>query len=153
MVKTVNNKFRSHYSPQLRVSFETEGESLTEQQFAEESTVIAKIRKYDSQGFFDTINRNPAQYNDYSAVTDLASAIDKIDEARESFATIPSDIRKQFNNDPSEFFHFASDEKNFDKLVEMGLATKPIPENIVEKTSSTDVEEKVESKDSTASTV
>ena len=43
--------FRTHYSPQMRVSFETVGDSLTEQQFAEESQILNKIRKYDSQGF------------------------------------------------------------------------------------------------------
>lgn len=149
--------FRTHYSPQKRVSFETVGESLTEQQYAHESTILAKIQKYDSQGFFDSINRNPAQYNDYSDVIDLAHAVDKIDKANESFATVPSDIRKRFNNNPSEFFKFASDEKNFDELVSMGLATKPeVPLNhepIVENKSSVNVEEKEEEKSSSANTV
>ena len=141
--------FRTHYSPQLRVTFETEGESLTEQQFAEESKMINKIRKFDSQGFFDSVNRNPAQYNDFTQVRDLADAIDQIEEARDAFQTIPSDIRKKFNNSPSEFFEFASKESNYDELVKLGLATGKIVENIKEKVSSVDVEEKVETKVST----
>ena len=141
--------FRTHYSPQLRVSFETEGESLTEQQFAEESQILNKIRKYDSQGFFDSINRNPAQYNDFTQVKDLADAIDQIEQARDAFQTIPSDIRKKFNNSPSEFFDFASKESNYDELVKLGLATQKIVDNlapgqspVAEKGSSVDVEEK-----------
>lgn len=141
--------FRTHYSPQLRVSFETEGESLTEQQFAEESQILNKIRKYDSQGFFDTINRNPAQYNDFTQVRDLADAIDQIEEARDAFQTIPSDIRKKFNNSPSEFFDFASKESNYDELVKLGLATQRVVDNlapghspVANKGSSVDVEEK-----------
>ena len=134
--------FRTHYSPQMRVSFETQGESLTEQQFAEESQIINKIRKYDSQGFFDTINRNPAQYNDFTQVRDLADAIEQIEEARDAFQTIPSDIRKKFNNSPSEFFDFASKESNYDELVKLGLATAKIVDQVKEKVSSVDVEEK-----------
>ena len=134
--------FRTHYSPQMRVSFETTGESLTEQQFAEESQILNKIRKYDSQGFFDTINRNPAQYNDFTQVRDLADAIEQIEEARDAFQTIPSDIRKKFNNSPSEFFDFASKESNYDELVKLGLATGKIVDQVKEKVSSVDVEEK-----------
>lgn len=134
--------FRTHYSPQLRVTFQTEGESLTEQQFAEESQILNKIRKYDSQGFFDTINRNPAQYNDFTQVRDLADAIDQIEQARDAFQTIPSDIRKKFNNSPSEFFDFASKESNYDELVKLGLATGKIVEQLDKKVSSVDVEEK-----------
>ncbi len=134
--------FRTHYSPQLRVTFATEGESLTEQQFAEESQIINKIRKYDSQGFFDTINRNPAQYNDFTQVRDLADAIDQIEEARDAFQSIPSDVRKKFNNSPSEFFNFASQESNYNELVKLGLATGKIVDQLEEKVSSVDVEEK-----------
>lgn len=134
--------FRTHYSPQLRVSFETEGESLTEQQFAEESQILSKIRRYDSQGFFDSVNRNPGQYNDFTTVRDLADAIDQIEEARDSFQTIPSEIRKRFNNSPSEFFDFASKESNYDELVKLGLATAKVVDDLEEKVSSVDVEEK-----------
>ena len=134
--------FRTHYSPQLRVTFETEGESLTEQQFAEESKIINKIRKYDSQGFFDSINQNPGQYNDFTQVRDLADAIEQIEQARDAFQTIPSDVRKKFNNSPSEFFDFASKESNYDELVKLGLATGKIVDQVKEKVSSVDVEEK-----------
>tara|TARA_Y100001968_G_scaffold309831_1_gene330098 strand:- start:154 stop:633 length:480 start_codon:yes stop_codon:yes gene_type:complete len=141
--------FRTHYSPQLRVTFETEGESLTEQQFAEESQIINKIRKYDSQGFFDSINRNPAQYTDFTQVRDLSDAIDQIEQARDAFQTIPSDVRKKFNNSASEFFEFASKESNYGELVKLGLATQRVVDNlapgqspVADKVSSVDVEEK-----------
>jgi phage internal scaffolding protein len=122
--------FRTHYSPQVRVTFETKGDSLTEQQFAEESQILNKIRKYDSQGFFDSINRNPAQYTDFTQVRDLSDAIDQIEEARDAFQGIPSNIRKKFNNSPSEFFDFASKESNYNELVKLGLATAKIVSDI-----------------------
>jgi hypothetical protein len=51
----------------------------------------------------------------------------KINEAKENFMTIPSTIRERFQNDPQQFYSFASDPDNFDELVDMGLATKEIP--------------------------
>ena len=149
MKQSTKIPFRTHYSPQLRVTFETEGESLTEQQYAEESQILSKIRKYDSQGFFDSINRNPAQYTDFTQVRDLSDAIDQIENAREAFQTIPSDVRKRFNNSASEFFDFASKESNYNELVKLGLATGKIVEDVgsrrspeATKNSSVDVEEK-----------
>ena len=135
--------FRTHYSPQVRVTFETKGDSLTEQQYAEESKVINKLRQYDSQGFFESINKNPAQFTDFSKVRDLTDAIEQIESAKDSFEQIPSDIRKKFNNSPSEFFDFASKESNYSELVKLGLATAKADDQVKEKVSSVDVEEKV----------
>tara|TARA_B100000579_G_scaffold320748_1_gene270351 strand:+ start:3402 stop:3875 length:474 start_codon:yes stop_codon:yes gene_type:complete len=131
--------FRTQYTGNVRIPFETTGESLTQQQFAEESQIQNIVKKYDSQGFFDTINRNPAQYGDFTQITDLHSAMSQINEAKENFMTIPSPIRERFNNDPQQFYSFASDENNFDELVDMGLATQRVPDNPV---SSPVVEEK-----------
>ena len=139
--KTTANQlpFRTMYTPNVRISFETTGESRTQQQFGEDAKIQNIVKKYDQQGFFDTINRNPAQYGDFTHITDLHSAMDKINEAKDNFMTIPSNIREQFNNDPHEFYTFASDENNFDELIDMGLATKTVPDNPV---SSPVVEEK-----------
>ena len=123
--------FRTQYTGNIRMPFETTGESLTQQQFAEDAKIQNIVKKYDSQGFFDTINRNPAQYGDFTQITDLHSAMDKIHEAKENFMTIPSHIRERFQNDPQQFYSFASDENNFDELVDMGLATERVPDNPV----------------------
>ena len=53
-------------------------------------------------------------------------------EANESFAEIPSHIREQFNNNAGLFFEFATDPKNSEKMIEMGLAKAP--ETVVEVT-------------------
>jgi hypothetical protein len=42
---------------------------------------------------------------------------------------IPSEIRKQFNNNAGEFFNFVQDPNNQPELVKMGLATAPIKES------------------------
>lgn len=46
-------------------------------------------------------------------------------KARDTFSQVPSDIRKQFGNDPAAFMDFVYNPDNKDKLVEMGLANPP----------------------------
>lgn len=125
--------FRTHYSGYNRHAFECLGDSMTQQQFAEECEIKNIMKKYDSSGFFDHINRNPAQYGDFTQVTDLAGAIDKINEAQENFMTIPSDIRKRFDNSAQKFYLFAQNPDNFDELIDMGLATQRVSTPVVEK--------------------
>ena len=41
------------------------------------------------------------------------------------FSELPSTVRKEFANNPGEFLAFVYDEKNHDKLAEMGLTNTP----------------------------
>ena len=137
------NKFRPAYAQHKRYGFKTLGESLTQQSYANEAKIQNIVKKYDSRGYFDTINRNPAQYGDFTQVTDLSEAMNKIQSAKDNFMVIPSHIRERFNNNPQEFYEFASDEANFDELVDMGLATEKVARTPQE--SSPVVEEKASS--------
>ena len=133
--KTTGNvlPFKTHYSKYERRPFNCVGNSLTQQQFAEDCEIRNIMKKYDSTGFFDHINRKPEQFGDFTEVTDLAGAIDKINEAQDNFMTIPSNIRKRFNNSAQEFYIFAQDPNNFDELIDMGLATQRVSSPVEEK--------------------
>ena len=121
--------FNTPYGQQPpRCFFHTTGESLTQQHFQEESEINNIIRSYDKNGVIEHINRGNAIYADFSNVTDFSDALSQINEAKEEFLRIPSDIREQFQNDPGQFFKFASDPNNLDQLVEMGLANPKISE-------------------------
>jgi phage internal scaffolding protein len=43
-------------------------------------------------------------------------------QAQEDFALLPANVRKRFNNDPGEFFEFATNPDNYDDMVKLGLA-------------------------------
>jgi phage internal scaffolding protein len=58
-------------------------------------------------------------------VHEYREALDLINNAKESFMGLPSDVRKMFDNDPGEFFEFATDPANAEKMVELGLAPSP----------------------------
>lgn len=127
MTKKTEPQFRSAYGDRIKVPFICEGESLTQQHFAEECDIRNIIKKHDRTGLISHVQRGTAQYGDYSEVNEYREALDLINHADESFAGLPSEIRKMFSNNAGEFFEFATDPANADKMVELGLAPSPAP--------------------------
>lgn len=122
-------KFKTAYGDRGRQQFATEGESLTQQHMAQEADIRHIIKKHDRTGIISHVARGVAQYGDYSQVNEYREALDIVRNASNSFMELPADIRKQFNNDPGEFFEFATDPANSEKMVELGLkAAPPSPE-------------------------
>jgi phage internal scaffolding protein len=133
-------KFKTAYGDRTRTGFETTGDSLTQQSHAAAADVRNIIKQYDRTGLIANVNKGIAQYGDYSEVNEYQEALNKVIRADESFAEIPSHIREQFNNNAGLFFDFATDPKNSEKMIEMGLAaapTKPIKVEEVNSTSET----------------
>jgi len=71
------------------------------------------------------------EYADYEDVFDYQSARNAIIEAENAFMAMPANVRSRFDNDPGAFFDYATDPANFDGLVELGLATRPEPINLL----------------------
>jgi phage internal scaffolding protein len=139
-------QFRTAYTPPKKVQFNTEGESLTQQHFAEDTMVNNIIKKYDKDGIILHVNRGTALYGDFSKVTDFTEALEIINQAKDSFSNIPSEIRKQFDNDAGKFYQFVSNPKNKDEIIKLGLATERVVDSVREKKESVTpvVKEKVE---------
>jgi phage internal scaffolding protein len=119
--------FRTAYGDRVREQFNTEGESLTQQHFLQECDIKTIIKKHDRTGIINHVNRGVAQYGDYSEVHEYREALDLINNAQESFMGLPADVRKIFDNDPGEFFEFATNPDNAERMVELGLAPSPAP--------------------------
>jgi phage internal scaffolding protein len=119
--------FRTAYGEGIKMPFYTEGESLTQQHFREECDIKTIIKKHDRTGIIQHVARGVAQYGDYSEVHEYREALDLINAADESFAGLPADVRKAFNNDAGEFFEFATNPDNAEAMVELGLAPSPAP--------------------------
>jgi phage internal scaffolding protein len=75
--------------------------------------LIAKVNALQNFVFDDVTNN------------DFQESMNAIIKAKETFSSVPSGIRRQFDNDPAKFMDFVRDPSNADKLVEMGLANKP----------------------------
>jgi phage internal scaffolding protein len=126
MAKTKINNVYEFYTPYTNPKtvkpFNTVGESLTQEQFAEECKINNILRSHDQNGVINHIHRGNAIYGDFSNITDFSDALDQIKEAQSEFMNIPSEIREKFKNDAGEFFKFASNSENLDELRKMGLA-------------------------------
>jgi phage internal scaffolding protein len=121
--KTIS--FRTAYDPHKKYVFKTSGESLTQQHFKEECDVINIIKRHDRNGIIEHVQRGQARYGDFSEVADYREALDLVRDAQDEFMTIPSDIRKKFDNDPGKFYEFVSNPDNKEELKQMGFIETP----------------------------
>ena len=118
-------KFKTAYEERKREGFQTTGESLTQQHFAQETDIKTIIKKHDRTGIISHVARGVAQYGDYSEVNEYREALDVVNNAQASFGQLPSQVRAMFDNDAGAFFEFATNPENAEKMVELGLAEAP----------------------------
>lgn len=95
--------------------------SLTRQSFKDEVDINAIIKRYETTGMLPTPNQRTPQYGDYSNPIDFQSAQNIIIRGQEQFDSLPSKVRRQFNDNPVDFLAFATNPENLDAMVEMGL--------------------------------
>lgn len=105
--------------------------SKTKQSFKNEcdiNLIMKRFKNIHGDNFLD-VNRAAlgGAYEDLVGIPDYRSAIEQIRRADEVFMALPSQLRLTFNNDPVYFLDFVQDPKNFDHLVNLGLATKRAP--------------------------
>jgi phage internal scaffolding protein len=115
----VDIKFRTAYSKQLRVSFETSGLSLTKQSFKQECDVNNILKNYNKTGVMPE-NFNPGEYRDLDG-TDYQEYMQTVASANSMFEELPSALRKRFKNDPAQLLSFVHDDKNVAEALKLGL--------------------------------
>lgn len=111
-----------------RLTFATSGPSRTHQAHKEECDINRIMRRYAKTGVIEHVNRYQGRYGDFTQVPeDYESALAHVQEAEDMFMSLPSSIRKRFDNSPGEFLAFASDPDNADAMRELGLSGRPEP--------------------------
>lgn len=103
----------------LRVQTKPVGESLTQQQFAEEADVNNVMRKYALTGVLP--HHEGGLYADFSEAVEYKEAMNIVAHANEQFASLSAEVRKRFSNDPAEFLAFVQDPENADEMAKLGL--------------------------------
>lgn len=101
------------------------GPGLTKQSMARESNINIIMDKYQKTGMLNYVNNANPQYMDIEGI-DFHDAMNVVNEASETFASLPSSVRKKFRNDPREFLDWVHDPANLDEMVELGLATRQV---------------------------
>lgn len=95
--------------------------SLTQQHFKDECDINNIIKKYKTDGEFTHLNRKKGVYADLSSATDYHEAMNTVIKAQDAFATLPSQTRSRFENDPSQLLAFINDEANYEEAIKLGL--------------------------------
>lgn len=116
------SKFRTRFDKRVRVTSNTHGESRAKQSFRDECDMNNILKKYHKTGVLP-IARSAGQYGDFSEVSDYQAALNKVMNAQNAFMDLPSRVRAEFDNDPGRFLQFATDPKNAQRMIDLGLAT------------------------------
>lgn len=100
--------------------FRCEGESLAQQQFAEECDINTIVKRFGITGMLPQTVNMPIS-GDFTAVGDFRSAVDMVRRAEEEFMRLPAEVRARFHNDPQEIIAFIEDGSNREEARKLGL--------------------------------
>lgn len=100
------------------------GESMTQQQFAEEADINTIVRRFGLTGELPDDFRPPA-YGDFTDVMDYQTSLNAVRAADAAFMQMPADLRARFDNDPQKLIEFLGNDNNRDEAVKLGLVQKP----------------------------
>lgn len=124
---------RQPYSTErVRVPTIIEGDSLTVQYEKEKCDINNVIKSYDKQGILTHINTAKARYGDFTNAMEYREALDKLIEAQNMFEELPAKIRKEFDNDPAEYYEFVNNPDNAERMEELGLLAAKIEDKPLE---------------------
>ena len=131
-------KFRNAYERGVHDGQSFNEPSLTQQHFKDDCDVNKIIDRYTRTGVVpaELINRSSGVYGDFSDVGDFFDAQQRVANAVQNFESLPSNIRRRFNDDPAQLIAFCNDSKNYEEALKLGLVRKrevvpdpaPVPE-------------------------
>lgn len=112
-----------------RVRFQTDvgKESMTKQSHKAECDINNIMKRYQKTGVLSHVNEVQPVYGDVPAI-EYREALEAVMKAEEMFNSMPGSLRREFDNDPAQFLDFVQNEKNLDRMYELGLAVKPTEE-------------------------
>lgn len=101
--------------------------SLTEQSQAQNCDIHTIMRKYEKTGILEHANAHQGTYMEMPTAPDFHEAQNIIATANSMFESVPSSIRKKFDNDPTRYIEFMQKAENYAEIVKMGLDASHLP--------------------------
>jgi len=121
-------KFRKPYDPPKKSPVNTGPSPHVQQHFKRECDINHIMAKYQKTGIVNHVATHQGDYSDLTDVPTYQDALNKVISANNAFSTLPSSVRKRFNNDPAQFLNFVSDVNNRSEMEEMGLIPTAPPD-------------------------
>lgn len=92
----------------------------TKQAFKDDCDVNKILKRAAKAGGLSHVQKHGAFYGDFAnAPQDLFEAREMLERGGQIFSELPAEIRSEFGNDPLNFFEFANDPANADRLTEV----------------------------------
>lgn len=120
-------KFHTRFTPPPSPTVDTGEETITQSQWEPTTKIDYLLRKYSANGLNPYAPSLPAEYLDVSEYGDFQVNQNKMLDVMDYFDSLPSNIRKMFDNDPAALIGFLSNPANADKARQIGLLA-PLPE-------------------------
>jgi phage internal scaffolding protein len=139
---------RTNGTKRFQIKFDQD-DGRTQQHQKDECDINLIIKKHSPEQIALMASHNEGQYGDATSV-DYHAAQNIIANANTMFNELPSEIRNQFDNDPSLFLDFTSNKENEPAMREMGLLS-PLPPEPNTAESPVSVSEPVSKADDSAS--
>ncbi|QCS36268.1 minor capsid protein [Capybara microvirus Cap1_SP_200] len=119
-------KIHTRYDVPKVAGYVPQGESLTQQQFKDETTIENVVAKFALTGAIDPflINDSEPVYADVSNIPNFHEAQNLMLKAQEDFMKMPSNIRLRFDNDPFKYMDFVNNPDNIEEGINLGIFVK-----------------------------
>lgn len=115
-------KIRKNLVHEESKGYVCETPSKTQTQFTAECDVNNIIYNYTRTGVLMHMTNRIPIYGDFSEVPqDYAECLATVAAAQDNFASLPSNIRDRFGNDPKNLLAFLNDSGNREEAVKLGL--------------------------------
>lgn len=116
-----NFKSTNHHELRQRCSVNLGKVQKTDQSYKKMCDINVIIANASKTGVLSHQQSKVAQYIDNTEIPSLMEAHAVIRDAQESFMTLPSQIRKLMDHDPTKLADFVSNPENLDILVKHGI--------------------------------
>lgn len=104
---------------QLPIEEKDYSDGRTKQAFKDQADINKIIARVQVGETISHLAKYGATYGDFSDVDDLLQAHERLKAGRRIFDELPSEIRREFENDIGRFFNFVNNPANVDKLPEI----------------------------------
>ncbi len=92
------------------------GPGRTKQAFKNETDINKILAKAQKTGAISHLAKYQGEYVNFADVDDLLTAHTRLARGQEIFSALPSEVRKEFNQDLGAFFNYVNDPENKDRL-------------------------------------
>lgn len=114
---------RDPYTPFAAKRLDASHDGMTDQSQAKDCDVNVIMDRFMKTGQLPAMIQGNPEYGDFSDPVEYQEALNRVRHAEEQFAALNAKIRGRFDNDPAQFLAFATDPKNGEEMVKLGLAS------------------------------